>query len=89
MKTVNRLFLSGVLAALLAGCFSPITAVPPQPQDGGPAPFTVDVLIGGGGARSIAGPDAVPAEPILMAAAGAARAIFLRNPLLSRLRLTA
>ncbi|MDR0759163.1 MAG: hypothetical protein LBF74_03520, partial [Treponema sp.] len=35
---------------------APLPTFPPQPQDGGPAPFIVDVLIGGGGARSIAGP---------------------------------
>jgi hypothetical protein len=56
MKTVQPFFVSAVLTALLAGCFDPITAVPPQRHDGGHAPFTVDVLIGGGGARSIAGP---------------------------------
>jgi hypothetical protein len=57
MKTAKRLFLFGVLTALLAGCFIPITAAPPQPHDENPDAFTVDVLIRGGGARSFAGPD--------------------------------
>ncbi|MDR2247810.1 MAG: hypothetical protein LBE17_14260, partial [Treponema sp.] len=72
MKTAKRVFLAGVgvLAILLAGCFSPITAIPPaapvsaprQQGDGGPAPFTVDIRLSLGDdaaeARFLAGPSA-------------------------------
>jgi hypothetical protein len=75
MKTAKRVFLvvAGVLSVLLAGCFNPITAIPPaapgaavptrQQGDGGPAPFTVDIRLSLGDdaaeaeARFIAGPD--------------------------------
>jgi hypothetical protein len=54
------LFASGFLALLLAGCFNPITVIPPKQNDANIDPFTVDILIGkdAGDARSIAGPDA-------------------------------
>jgi hypothetical protein len=52
-------FVPGILAVLLAGCFNPITAVPPKGLAGGPAaePFTVTVQIGEGQDRSLAGMD--------------------------------
>ncbi|MDR2741710.1 MAG: hypothetical protein LBB98_06095 [Treponema sp.] len=51
--------LPGFLAAfLLAGCFNPITAIPPKSGDPVTDPFTVDIFIGkDGSARSVAGPD--------------------------------
>ncbi|MDR2246460.1 MAG: hypothetical protein LBE17_07310, partial [Treponema sp.] len=72
MKTAKRVFLvvAGVLSVLLAGCFNPITAIPPaapggavptqRQGDGGPAPFTVDIRLSLGddaaAARFLAGP---------------------------------
>ncbi|MDR2742708.1 MAG: hypothetical protein LBB98_11240 [Treponema sp.] len=51
--------LPGFLAAiLLAGCFNPITAIPPKTGDPVTDPFTVDIFIGkDGSARTVAGPD--------------------------------
>jgi hypothetical protein len=49
MNSAKRAFVAGFLLVLLAGCFNPITATdpnPPRQQDDGPAPFTVDILIG-------------------------------------------
>lgn len=47
-----------VLAVLLAGCFNPITMVPPKSGDPVTDPFTIDTLIDkDGSARSVAGPD--------------------------------
>jgi hypothetical protein len=46
------------LAVLLAGCFNPITAIPPKTGDPVTDPFTVDIMIGkDGSARTVAGPD--------------------------------
>ncbi|MDR2742926.1 MAG: hypothetical protein LBB98_12350, partial [Treponema sp.] len=50
--------LPGFLAALLlAGCFNPITAIPPKTGDPVTDPFTIDIMIGkDGSARTVAGP---------------------------------
>ncbi|MDR2742780.1 MAG: hypothetical protein LBB98_11605 [Treponema sp.] len=54
----SALFVSLSLAILLAGCFNPITAIPPKQGDPRSDPFTVDILIGKDGyARTVAGPD--------------------------------
>jgi hypothetical protein len=62
MKRVKMMsfFAAGILAALLAGCFNPITVVPPKQEDPNIAPFTVDIQIGKDTekSRSVAGPDA-------------------------------
>ncbi|MDR0760800.1 MAG: hypothetical protein LBF74_11960 [Treponema sp.] len=56
---LTRVFTSGALAIVLAGCFNPITVDPPKQRTPVPASFTVDVLVGeDSGARSVAGPDA-------------------------------
>jgi hypothetical protein len=54
------LFALGILSVLLAGCFNPITAIPPKQGDPATDPFTVSVLIGkdAEAGRSITGPDA-------------------------------
>jgi hypothetical protein len=51
-------FATGILAFLLAGCFNPITAIPPRQNDPNIDIFTVDVMIGKNreDARSVAGP---------------------------------
>ncbi|MDR2743060.1 MAG: hypothetical protein LBB98_13030, partial [Treponema sp.] len=51
--------LPGFLAALLlAGCFNPITAIPPKTGDPITDPFTINIMIGkDGSARTVAGPD--------------------------------
>jgi hypothetical protein len=60
MKNAKRtdFFTFGFLALLLAGCFNPVPAVPPQ-NDPGVNSFTVDVQIGKEteDGKSIAGPD--------------------------------
>jgi hypothetical protein len=56
---LSSLFLSGFLALVLAGCFNPITAIPPKTGDPVTDPFTIDIIIGkDGSARTVAGPDA-------------------------------
>jgi hypothetical protein len=58
MKIANFFLSLGFLAALLSGCFNPITMVPPKLGDPATDPFTVDIMIGKDGqARAIAGPD--------------------------------
>jgi hypothetical protein len=54
-----NLFMPGCLAViLLAGCFNPITAIPPKTGDLVTDPFTVDIFIGqDGSARTVAGLD--------------------------------
>ncbi|MDR0386403.1 MAG: right-handed parallel beta-helix repeat-containing protein [Treponema sp.] len=53
-----RIFASGFLAVLLAGCFNPVTPVTPKTGDSLTEPFAVDILIGQDSpARSVAGPD--------------------------------
>jgi hypothetical protein len=47
-------FAAGFLAVLLAGCFNPISIVPPDTVDNLPAePFSVDIMIGTDAARSV------------------------------------
>jgi hypothetical protein len=48
----------GILVLFLAGCFNPITVIPPKQNDTAIDPFTIDILIGKDteDARSIAGP---------------------------------
>ncbi|MDR2743346.1 MAG: hypothetical protein LBB98_14520 [Treponema sp.] len=56
----TRFFVSGcfLAAILLAGCFNPITVIPPKSGNPVTDPFTIDILIGkDGSARSVAGPD--------------------------------
>jgi hypothetical protein len=58
MKKPFGFFAAGILAVLLAGCFNPITVIPPKSADNPLAePFSVNILIGKDTApRSIAGP---------------------------------
>jgi hypothetical protein len=65
-KAKRNLFVFGILAVFLAGCFSPISVVPPAAEGTGGTgsdviqdiePFLVSVTIGGS-SRSIAGPTA-------------------------------
>ncbi|MDR0387626.1 MAG: hypothetical protein LBH57_06275 [Treponema sp.] len=62
MKKVKPVgfFVFGILAVVLAGCFNPISVVPPKSAGTPPAePFSVDILIGNDTqARSVAGPSA-------------------------------
>jgi hypothetical protein len=60
MNKLLGLFSAGFLAVLLAGCFNPVEAIPPNQDDLTIEPFTLDVLIGKDAedGRSIAGPDA-------------------------------
>jgi hypothetical protein len=51
-------FVLGFLAVVLAGCFNPITAVPPQTGNPLTDPFTFEIVIGeDGSARTTVGPD--------------------------------
>jgi hypothetical protein len=55
-KILLNLFAAAILAVVFAGCFSPVTIIPPDYED--TSSFTIDVRIGkNGSARSIVGPD--------------------------------